>query len=210
MMRLFSALVLCASAACAPATEREASAEGTQGSSAEAMSHELGPYFHVETQMHDRIRAAVGASPADSWARMMIEHHRGELAMARRLLQVTSAAEAQSLANTTIAERLEDIEQLAELVGSGQPEYESAAIFLPAIDRMHDAMMAVPPRDPVEDWMRKMLHHHRGAVEMSDLLLARDKIPGPARQVAERTRERQLAGIGQLEMLLTERYSPRR
>ena len=130
--------------------------------------------------------------------------------MARRLLQVTSAAEAQSLANATIAERLADMEQLEELVGSGQPDYESAAIFLPAIDRMHDAMMAVPPGDPVEDWVLKMLHHHQGAVEMADLLLARDKLPGPARQVAERTREQQLAGVRQLEMLLAARTSPKR
>ena len=209
MMRMLSALLLCALAACAPATEREASAEGTQGPSAEAMSHELGPYFHVETQMHDRIRAAVGASPADSWARMMIEHHRGEIAMARRLLQVTSAAEAQSLANATIAERLADMEQLEELVGSGQPDYESAAIFLPAIDRMHDAMMAVPPENPVEDWVLKMLHHHQGAVEMADLLLARDKLPGPARQVAETSRDQQLAGMQQLRMLLAARTSPK-
>ena len=208
-MRMLSALLLCALAACAPATEREASAEGTQGPSAEAMSHELGPYFHVETQMHDRIRGAVGASPADSWARMMIEHHRGELAMARRLLQVTSAAEAQSLASATIAQRSAEIDQLEELVGTGQPDYESAAIFLPAIDRMHDAMMAEPPGDPVEDWMLKMLRHHQGAVEMADLLLARDKLPGRARQVAETTRDQQLAGMEQLQMLLAARTSPK-
>ena len=210
MTRLLAALVLYPLAACAPATERDDRAQDTKGPSAAAMSHELSPYFHVETQMHDRIRAAVGASPADSWARMMIEHHRGEVAMARRLLQVTSAAEAQSLANATVADRLADLEQLEELVGSGQPDYESAAIFLPAIDRMHDAMMAVPPGDPVEDWMRKMLHHHQGAIEMADLLLNRDKLPGPARQVAERTREQQLAGVRQLEMLLAARTSPKR
>jgi uncharacterized protein (DUF305 family) len=208
MKRLLGALFLYPLAACAPATERDDRAQGTQGPSAVAMSHELGPYFHVETQMHDRIRAAVGASPADSWARMMIEHHRGEIAMARRLLQVTSAAEARSLANATIAETLADMEQLEELVGSGQPDYESAAIFLPAIDRMHDAMMAVPPEDPVEDWMLKMLHHHQGAVEMADLLLAGDKLPGPARQLAETTRDQQLAGMQQLRMLLAARTSP--
>lgn len=189
MTRLLAALVLCVLAACRPATEHDDGTESAKGPSAEEMSDELGPYFHVETQMHDRIRGAAGASPANSWARMMIEHHRGELAMARRLLQVTSAAEAQSLANATIAERSADMEQLEELVGSGQPDYESAAIFLPAIDRMHDAMMAVPPGDPVEDWMLKMLRHHQGAVEMADLLLTGGNIPGPARQVAETTRE---------------------
>lgn len=209
MTRLLAALVLYPLAACAPATERDDRAQDTKGPSAAAMSHELSPYFHVETQMHDRIRAAVGASPADSWARMMIEHHRGEIAMARRLLQVTSAAEAQSLANATIAERLADMEQLEELVGSGQPDYESAAIFLPAIDRMHDAMMAVPPENPVEDWVLKMLHHHQGAVEMADLLLARDELSGLARQVAQTTRDQQRSGMQQLQTLLAERTSPK-
>ncbi|MBA2771925.1 MAG: DUF305 domain-containing protein [Sphingomonas sp.] len=66
---------------------------------------------------------------------------------------------------------------------------------------MHQAMMAATGADPSETWIRKMIEHHRGAVAMSDVVLAQNPTP-EVRAQATKTREAQLREIELLEAML--------
>ena len=67
--------------------------------------------------------------------------------------------------------------------------------------QMHQAMMAATGADPSETWIRKMIEHHRGAVAMSDVVLAQNPTP-EVRGQATRTREERLREIETLEAML--------
>ena len=49
--------------------------------------------------------------------------------------------------------------------------------FAQAEAQMHERMMAAAGADPSETWIRKMIEHHRGAVAMSDIVLAQNPTP---------------------------------
>ncbi|MDQ3482285.1 MAG: DUF305 domain-containing protein [Pseudomonadota bacterium] len=74
--------------------------------------------------------------------------------------------------------------------------------FAQAEAQMHERMMAAAGADPSETWIRKMIEHHRGAVAMSDIVLAQNPTP-QVRAEAEKTRTDQLREIGRLEAMLT-------
>lgn len=73
--------------------------------------------------------------------------------------------------------------------------------FAQAEAQMHQAMMAAAGADPSETWIRKMIEHHRGAVAMSDIVLAQNPTP-EVRAEAEKTRTDQLKEISRLEAML--------
>ena len=73
--------------------------------------------------------------------------------------------------------------------------------FAQAEAQMHERMMAAAGADPSETWIRKMIEHHRGAVAMSDIVLAQNPTP-EVRAEAEKTRTDQLREISRLEAML--------
>lgn len=73
--------------------------------------------------------------------------------------------------------------------------------FAQAEGQMHQAMMAAVGADPSETWIRKMIEHHRGAVAMSDIVLAQNPTP-QVRAQAEKTKTDQLSEISTLEAML--------
>lgn len=75
--------------------------------------------------------------------------------------------------------------------------------FAEAEAQMHQAMMAAVGADPSETWIRKMIEHHRGAVTMSEIVLAQNPTP-EVRAQAEKTKTDQLREIGKLEAMLTD------
>lgn len=73
--------------------------------------------------------------------------------------------------------------------------------FAAAEMRMNDAMMAAVGVDVGDTWLRKMIAHHRGAIEMSNLVLAEN----PTVDVARMARDivaKQTAEIADLEKLV--------
>ncbi len=44
-------------------------------------------YSQAAEQMHQRMAAAAGANPSETWTRKMIEHHRGGVAMSNVLIE---------------------------------------------------------------------------------------------------------------------------
>jgi len=78
--------------------------------------------------------------------------------------------------------------------------------FADANARMHAAMDDIPA-DPDEAFIRGMLAHHRGAVEMAELALRHGKDP-EVRALAQEILDAQSAEIAQMESWLSERGLP--
>jgi len=72
----------------------------------------VNPFAQVEEQMSQRMMAATGATPDETWARKMIEHHQGALDMSKRVLQDAKDPEIRRMAQKTIDMQSKDVETL--------------------------------------------------------------------------------------------------
>ncbi len=92
-------------------------ANGNPTSACEAHSFDLGPFFHAETLMDQKMREVVGTYAGNSWARKMIEHHRGTIVMTDVLLHRTGdSTDIQGQALRTKIEQQRDILPLAQML----------------------------------------------------------------------------------------------
>jgi len=197
--------VLAALAACGP-SEKQNKADQSRAESvaSEPMSHDLGPFFHAEMEMKERIMEVEGTDAADSWLRKMIEHKRGAVELSNILLQKLPSGPVAELARATVDKQIKEIAELQRLLRNGAPDHQSAFLYLPALARMHDAMMEAEGADLSETWLRKMLEHHKGAVEMANVLLHQNNVPPATRSKAEAARSDQHREIQMFEHLLRE------
>lgn len=167
-----------------------------------AMHDSNNPFAQAEMQMNERMMAAVGADPSDTWIRKMIEHHRGAVDMSNIVLGQTQDERVRRMAQMTVDKQTKEIEELERMVRQGTtPSQEAASLYLPVETEMHNRMMAASGAAVDETWMRKMIEHHRGGIEMSDIVLAQ----GPTAEVrakAQKTRSDQQSEVGDLEKML--------
>ncbi len=73
--------------------------------------------------------------------------------------------------------------------------------------QMHERMMAAVGADASDTWVRKMIEHHRGAVEMSNIVLPLAQDP-MVRQMAQTTIDKQTKEIQELEQLVRQGAAP--
>lgn len=73
--------------------------------------------------------------------------------------------------------------------------------------QMHQKMMMAVGPDATETWMRKMIEHHRGAVEMSRLLLTKTS-DSAVRRLANDNISKQERDIASLQRWLTRNHKP--
>ncbi|PTQ12391.1 DUF305 domain-containing protein [Sphingomonas oleivorans] len=73
--------------------------------------------------------------------------------------------------------------------------------YPPAEMRMHERVMMATGADATETWVRKMIEHHRGGIEISDLVLARTT-DAKVRKIATRTIAAQRKAIDALQKWL--------
>lgn len=57
--------------------------------------------------------------------------------------------------------------------GSQMPAGDKA--YLPAMNKMHKDMMAAVDPDPTKTWVKMMIPHHQGAIDMSKAVLKQTK-----------------------------------
>lgn len=76
--------------------------------------------------------------------------------------------------------------------------------FTPSEDKMHQDMMQATGRDVEETYARKMIAHHRGAIEMSEVVL-RENPDAQLRAMAEKTIADQGLEITMLEQWIEQR-----
>lgn len=159
------------------------------------------PFHSAEMQMNERMMAAQGENAADTWARKMVEHHRGAIEMTQVLEQQGGDPKVLEKARKSADEQRKEIQELERMLQGGISGSGAANVYAAAEKGMHDRMMAASGASPSERWIRKMIEHHRGAVEMSDIVIAQ----GGNQQVtamARRSSEKQKREIAELEQML--------
>lgn len=159
------------------------------------------PYASAEGQMRDRMMAAVGVDASDTWVKKMIEHHRGAIDMSDVLLAQASSGPIVEMARKTKDKQQKDIAELEKMRREGNPVQQSAEAHRPSMMKMHEAMMAAKGADAAETWARKMIEHHRGGVEMSNIVL-QNGATGKVREMAQKTIREQNKDIEDLQKLL--------
>jgi uncharacterized protein (DUF305 family) len=73
--------------------------------------------------------------------------------------------------------------------------------FADAEMKMDQAMTAATGVNAADSWVRKMIEHHRGAIEMSRILLAQN-VTGHVADMARQTIEKQTAEVAALDKLI--------
>ena len=114
---LTAAAVLVLVAGCSQDAE---TAENQQQPGADALlADPSNPYAQAEMQMMERIEAAQGANPSETWTRKMIEHHRGAIAMSDILLAQGNDPRIQEKARMTADMQRREISELEALLPAG-------------------------------------------------------------------------------------------
>jgi uncharacterized protein (DUF305 family) len=138
--------------------------------SAQAMPS--GPFSQVDMQMNERMMAASGANASETWARKMIEHHRGAIEMSRILIEQGGDPQFVQMARQGSEKQQREITELERMVAGGISGGSGEANpYREAEQQMHQQMMATSGASLTETWARKMIAHHRGAVAMSEILI---------------------------------------
>ena len=181
----------------------EAPAENTAGiNNMDAMAPDAANVFaESEMKMDQAMTAAVGTSASDNWVRKMIAHHQGALDMSRAALAGNVTGDVAKMAQMTIDKQGREITDLQKLVKEGAPDPASAELYKPALMTMHTEMMAAKGADLAETYLRKMLAHHKGAVAMSAVALAKGAT-GAVRAQIQKTKADQQMEVGVVEAML--------
>lgn len=153
-----------------------------------AMAAASNPFADAEKQMNDKMMAAVGSDAGQNWAKKMIEHHGGAIAMSRIMLDQNPSADVAKMARDSIDNNEKDIADIKKLVQDGPSDQKSSELYRPAMMDMQQNMMSAKGADASEMFMRKMLEHHKGAVAMSDVAL-KNGVSGALRAQVEKTKK---------------------
>lgn len=64
-----------------------------------------------------------------------------------------------------------------DMQGMDMPAATVTDVYAPAMEQMHHAMMVKPTGDADVDFMREMIPHHQGAIDMAKIALDKAKDP---------------------------------
>lgn len=118
-------------------------------------------------------------SISDNFIEQMIPHHRGAIEMSKNLLRYTTCIPLQEIAIGILEEQTRNIEQMRaiqNMCGKRRNPGEEVCHFRQRMDRVMKVMFAemgsaCATNRINEDFMREMIPHHKGAVEMSKIAL---------------------------------------
>lgn len=91
------------------------------------------PYQEAVRAMQQRMMNAMGANPAETWMRKMLEHHRGGVAMSNVLLKLGGEPKVLEKARITATDQAKDAAELETMLGlpAATPPVEAAATPTP-------------------------------------------------------------------------------
>lgn len=201
MTRLFLTSLALGTALALSACGSDENTEAETAATDETAVDSNNPFADLESQMSDRMMAAVGVDAGDSWVRKMIEHHQGAIDMARLMLGQNPSQNVADMAQNTIDKQTSEIADLRELIKEGSPDPASAELYRPAMTSMQQAMMSAAGADVEETFMRKMLAHHEGGVALSEVALD-NGVSGAVRSQAMKTRDHQQKEAEMVEAML--------
>ena len=186
------------------AATAEATADAGAAQPASEPAAASSPFMAAEQQMKARMTSAVGASAEHTWAAKMREHHRGAVEMTEPHLAHFQDAELRQMAQRSLEMQRKDIGELETwLQGHGEAT-GTVNPFAEGEQRMHERMMAATGADLQQTWARKMIEHHRGGIEMSEMVLRDAKDP-EIRRMAQKTVDAQRKETQELERWLQAR-----
>lgn len=189
--------------------QTEATAATTKPGDREALDANMGtadagPYAPVMAKMRERMMTAEGANVSETFARMMIPHHEGAIDMSEVLISQGGDERFLAKARKTSAGMRKEIATLESLLGKGLSAGTSGGPdkpFAPAMMKMEQAMMAATGSTLGETWARKMIEHHRGAIDMADIMLRQGGDP-KILENARMTKDKQTKEIAELQKML--------
>jgi uncharacterized protein (DUF305 family) len=189
MITAMAAIVLMASPAVAQhnhgpghqAPRQGAQGHGGHGGHAMPNTANMSPaakaFTEANAKMHKDMTITFSGNADVDFARGMIPHHQGAIDMAEIVLKFGKDASVKKLANEIIAAQKKEIAQMQAWLarnGSQPASAEAAAItkaFTDVNAKMHKDMTMSFTANADSDFMKGMIPHHEGAVEMAKVLL---------------------------------------
>jgi uncharacterized protein (DUF305 family) len=166
-----------------PGTQGQGGHGGHAMPSMVGMSPAAKAFTEANAKMHKDMTITFSGNADVDFARGMIPHHQGAIDMAEIVLRYGKDASVKKLANEIIAAQKNEIAQMQAWLaknGSQPASGDSAAIIKAFTDvktRMHKDMTMTFSNNADADFMRGMVPHHVGAVDMAKLLLQFGKDP---------------------------------
>jgi uncharacterized protein (DUF305 family) len=149
----------------------------------QSMSPAAKAFAEANAKMHKDMTIKFTGNADVDFARGMIPHHQGAIDMSEIVLKHGSDQSVKKLANEIIAAQRKEIAQMQAWLqknGSQAAGADSAAIMKAFADvnaKMHKDMTMTFSGKADVDFMRGMIPHHEGAVEMAKVLLQYGKDP---------------------------------
>lgn len=169
-----------------------------------AMNDPADPYSPVMMKMNQAMMSAEGANASETWGRKMIPHHQGAIDMSKVLVAQSGDEKFLSKARKTSADMQKEITMLEQKLQAGVTAGNAtgpANPYGPAMEKMHAAMMAASGATPGETWARKMIPHHQGAIDMSEIILKQGGDP-KILESARMTKDKQVEEIADFQKML--------
>lgn len=139
----------------------------------------------LESMIQGMTCAELSDSISGNFIVQMIPHHRAAIEMSRNLLKYTTFIPLQNIALGIISEQTRSIENMRQVLGvcrcrknSGQEICRYQERTQQILHTMFSQMKCACASNQINaDFMREMIPHHRGAVEMSENALQSDICP---------------------------------
>ncbi len=165
----------------------------------------------LQEMIQEMTSAKLSDSISYNFMVQMIPHHRAAIEMCRNLLQYTTCIPLQEIAEGIITEQTQSIHDMERILCHCERQRNSCqdlSCYQNQMNRIMESMFdamenACSDNRLNADFMREMIPHHRGAVEMSRNALSYHICPGliPILNAILVSQER---GICQMEKLLKE------
>ncbi|MBO3655346.1 CopM family metallochaperone [Acinetobacter bereziniae] len=150
----------------------------------------INAYMVVNHRMHTQMQIDFTGNVDMDFMKGMIPHHQGAIDMAKVVLQYGADAKLRRLAENIVADQEVEIEVMQRWLENNAQLSElnhiQAAIdaFRQTNDKMHADMMISFSGDADIDFMRGMIPHHQGAIDMAKIELQYGHYP-EVRKLAE-------------------------
>lgn len=175
----------------------------------DAVSNYLDTYYHILDEMKWAMTtAARTGSISGDFITQMIPHHRAAVEMCENVLRYLDTGPVSDLARAIIRQQTQGIQEMKALLcpcGKVCNSPQEVCRYLRrnacALDAMFSAMAHVSGVGVEQNFLREMIPHHEGAVQMSENAL-RFCICQPLRPILRNIIETQREEIGEMERLL--------